>query len=132
MKSAAIASRSGLAPQVTAYWLMSARIASHGGVLDRLGRREVRKALRQVDGAVLVRQPRHLADDRLGEPRGFLGRARPRHLWCVRAAGGLFFLTGAFAAVLRPRSSRLGRFRHGRGHLGIGPLRGAQVRVERR
>src|SRR5947209_3326118 len=42
------------------------------GVLDRGWRREVRKALGQVDAAVKLVEPRHLANDRLGELRGLL------------------------------------------------------------
>ena len=38
-----------------------------GGVLDGLRRGEIGKSLRQIDGVVRVAQPRHLADDRLGE-----------------------------------------------------------------
>jgi hypothetical protein len=37
------------------------------GVLDRLVRREIRKALRQVDGVVFLGEPRHLPDNRLRE-----------------------------------------------------------------
>jgi hypothetical protein len=44
-----------------------------GGVFELLWGREVREALRQVDaviGAIQGNQPRHLADDRLGEALG--------------------------------------------------------------
>ena len=44
-------------------------------LLDRRGRGKIRKALRQIDGAVLLRQPGHLADDRLGEPLGLVRRS---------------------------------------------------------
>ena len=40
-----------------------------------LMRREIRKPLRQVDGVVFLREPRHLADDRFGKLRGFLRTA---------------------------------------------------------
>ena len=50
-----------------------------GRVLDRRRRRKVRKPLRQVDAAVELIEPRHLADDRLGELRGFLRSGELRH-----------------------------------------------------
>ena len=38
-----------------------------GGILDRLRRFEIRKALREVDGVMELGQPRHLAEDGIGE-----------------------------------------------------------------
>ena len=52
---------------------MSALMAAHAAALTDGGRRKIRKALRQVDGAVQLAEARHLADDRLGELRGLLG-----------------------------------------------------------
>ncbi len=86
--SAAIASRRGFAPHVTAYWLMSPRMASRRGLLDRVGRGKVGKPLRQIHGAVTLGEPGHLADDRLGEQGGFLGRARP-HARDQRVSGSI-------------------------------------------
>jgi hypothetical protein len=42
-----------------------------GALLERLRRRKVRETLRQVHGAVTLREPRHLADHRLAELLGF-------------------------------------------------------------
>ena len=70
---AAIASRSGFAPQVIAYWLMSAWIASAAAALSSAGHGEVGEALGQVDGAGVDGQPGHLADDRFGEAGGACG-----------------------------------------------------------
>ena len=53
-----------------------ARGAEGGGrrrVLEHLGGREIRKALRQVDGMMLGGQPGHAADDRFGEAVGPAG-----------------------------------------------------------
>ena len=47
--------------------------------LDRLGRGEVGEPLRQVDRAVPMRQPGHLADDRFGEAGGLAGDPELRH-----------------------------------------------------
>ena len=49
------------------------RLAGH--VLNQLRRGKIGKPLRQIDAAVQIVQPRHLADDRLGELRRLL---RPR------------------------------------------------------
>ena len=43
-----------------------------GGELDLFRRGEIGKALRQVDRAIEMRLPRHLADDRFGELLGFV------------------------------------------------------------
>src|SRR5581483_5164950 len=48
-------------------------------LLERLRGREIRKALREVDGPVQVGEPRHLADDRLREPRGLGGGSGNLH-----------------------------------------------------
>ena len=53
------------------------RLASR--LLDLLGRGEVGEALRQVDGAVRDREPRHLADHGFGERGGLARRADLRH-----------------------------------------------------
>ena len=50
-----------------------------GGLLDRSRRRKIGKALREVDAAVRFAQPRHLADDRLGELQRFPGTCDLRH-----------------------------------------------------
>ena len=50
-------------------------------LLDRRRRRKIRKSLRQIDAAVQLVEPRHLADDRLGELRGFLRSGEFRHVW---------------------------------------------------
>ena len=46
------------------------------GVLDFGGRGKIGKALRQIDGAVAQRQPRHFADYGFGEAFGFRGKFR--------------------------------------------------------
>ena len=48
-------------------------------VLHDRRRRKVRKSLRQVHAAVELVEPRHLADDRLGELRRFLRSRQLRH-----------------------------------------------------
>jgi hypothetical protein len=64
---AAIASRSGLAPKVIAYWLWSAATASAAAVFSSGGQGKSGEALGQADGAGRDREPVHLADDRFGE-----------------------------------------------------------------
>jgi hypothetical protein len=57
-------------------------VAVDGGAgrrLDGVGRRKVRKPLRQVHATVQVIQPRHLADDRLGELGGLFRSGELRH-----------------------------------------------------
>src|SRR5262249_41626556 len=49
------------------------------GGLERLGRRKIREALRQIDRAMLVGKARHFADDRFGEACGFFRRAWTSH-----------------------------------------------------
>src|SRR5580765_92171 len=77
-----------------------------GGPLDRLGRREVRKTLGEVDRAVLVGKTSHLADDRFGEPRGLLRGAGTRHGLSIRGPPA-----DSPRALLRRGFSRSGRLR---------------------
>ena len=51
---AAMASRSGCAPQVTAYWLMSARIAAHAASLTSSGAGKSGNPCDEIHGAVLT------------------------------------------------------------------------------
>ena len=71
---AAMASRSGGAPQVMAYWLKPSWMASTGGVLDLLRGLEVGHALAEVDRPVPGGQPGHLADDGLGKVPDAVGQ----------------------------------------------------------
>src|ERR1043166_883090 len=71
----ATASRSRLAPQVMAYWLMSARMAAAAASLSTAGAPQMGESLRRFDGAVLGGEPGHPADDRLGERVGAAGGA---------------------------------------------------------
>ena len=70
-----MASRSGFAPHVIAYWLTSARRRVGGRLLELGGGREVGEALGQADRAGLDREAVHLADDRLGEALGLAADA---------------------------------------------------------
>ena len=63
-----------------------------GRVLDDRGRREVGEPLRQVDAAVQLVQPRHLADDRLGELRRLLRTGELGHR--TVSSGGATALRG--------------------------------------
>src|SRR5439155_4744672 len=51
------------------------------GVFQRLVRGKIRKALRQIDRVEFLRQPRHLADHRLGKLRGLLRSSRFQHIY---------------------------------------------------
>ena len=70
------ASRRRFAPQVIAYWLTSAASAARGRFLERSGAGKSGKALRQVDAAVLLAEPGHLADHGFGEALAALGDVR--------------------------------------------------------
>ena len=65
--------RSRGVPQVIAYWWKSPSMARWAASISSRRRREVRHALGEVDAVVLVVDPGHLADDRLGEALDALG-----------------------------------------------------------
>ena len=71
---AAIASRSGGAPQVMAYWLKPSWMARQAASLTACGGLEVGHPLAEVDRPVPGGQPRHLADDRLGKVPDAVGQ----------------------------------------------------------
>ena len=50
-----------------------------GGVLDRLRRLEIRKALREIDGVMEFGQAGHFAEHRIGERRHAPGATDLRH-----------------------------------------------------
>ena len=58
-----------------------------GGALDFLGRGKIGKTLREIDGAMLEREARHLANDGLGEPPGFFGDLRASAYGASRVCG---------------------------------------------
>src|ERR1039458_5195855 len=64
---AAMASRKGLAPQVMAYWLMSASMAWTAALFRTAGAGKIGEALRQINGPVPHREAGHLADHGFGE-----------------------------------------------------------------
>ena len=70
---AAIASRSGLLPQVIAYWLMSSRTAAAAASLSSGGHGKSGKPWARLTAPAADREPVHLADDRFAEAFG-LGR----------------------------------------------------------
>ena len=59
---------------------MSSEMAWRGGFFDFGGRGEIRESLRKIDGVVFEREPRHFADDGLGELLGFCGEHLSRDL----------------------------------------------------
>ena len=69
----AIASRSGLAPQVIAYWLRSSSTASATASLSSGGQAKSGKPWARLTAPAADGQPVHLADDRFGEPVGLGG-----------------------------------------------------------
>ena len=62
-----MASRRFSAPQVIGILVDVALNRVAGRVFDRLMRREIGESLRQVDGVVFLRKPRHFPDDGFGE-----------------------------------------------------------------
>ena len=75
----AIASRSGFAPQVIAYWLMSSWRARAAASFSSGGQAKSGKPCARLTAPCDHGQPVHLADDRLGEAGGLGRDARVRH-----------------------------------------------------
>ena len=77
-------SRSRFAPQVMAYWLMSARMARAAASLSTSGAGKLGKPCARLMAPWCVGEPGHSADDRLGETVGAAGGV---HGWVLAQTG---------------------------------------------